>query len=229
MDDTLTASMPAHTGRRARWGAVSHRTLLDALAASVPVSPYDWADAALVTGLLRPVTWDRHGLWSSIASTTHAALAARTARVVRPVVSDVTTVRQAARRGGRERAAFEVLVPTARLAAATGLSEDLCASLTGALGHRAPEAVALARTVWRTALLVASSDRRRAQLRVRVPDSPLAGVLVRAGELLDVEARHHRTRDRVHFVTVDDPTDAVAVLRAVGAGPRAEAWVRGRC
>ncbi|WP_143740265.1 hypothetical protein [Micromonospora echinospora] len=212
--------------RHGRWGAITHRTLLDALAASVPATPFAWADAALVTGLLRPVPWDCAGHWASVASTIYAQLAIRTARVIRTAVPEVTTTCQPSRRAGAGRASFEVLVPASELKAATDLLQQLRTSLPGKLHRQCPDAMPLARTVWRTSLLVSSSDRRRTQLRVRVPDALLSDVLVRAGRLLDVDVRHHRARQHVHVVTVDDPRDAVTVLRAVGAGPRAEAWVQ---
>ncbi|SCL16566.1 hypothetical protein GA0074694_1667 [Micromonospora inyonensis] len=212
--------------RHGRWGAITHRTLLDALAASVPVMPFAWADAALVTGLLRPVQWDCAGQWASVASTIYAELAIRTASVIRTAVPEATTTCQPSRRAGADRASFEVLVPASELKAATDLLQQLRSSLPGKLHRQCPDAVPLARTVWRTSLLVSSSDRRRTQLRVRVPDALLSDVLVRAGRLLDVDVRHHRARQHVHVVTVDDPRDAVTVLRAVGAGPRAEAWVQ---
>jgi hypothetical protein len=218
----LAAEAPA-----ARRGPVQHRQLLDAIAASVPFDELPQIEAATVTRLLRAVPWyERHDQMSLLA-TYYPTLAARAARVIHQCCPGARVVSLARRPGRETRKRFELLVPAAAMNDITVWLHLLwqAASRRVTASTRHDLRVAAARTMWRAALLVASSDRNRAQLRVRVPHSAVVHTLAEAGRALHVEVKEHRGQSGYHFITVDDPADAVRLLRAVGAGSHADAWV----
>jgi hypothetical protein len=210
----------------ARWGTVRYRQMLRAVAAAASGDANPAAEAATVTRLVRPVAWDRRGTHMSMLSTPFVTLATRTARQLSPGASGITVLRQPARRQRTDNPRFEVLVPVSMMDTVAAALATHWQETVDRLSRPSPHTASIARTVWRAALLVSSSDRRRSQLRVSVPCASTAAVLSAAGSALAVAVATHRRRGGSHFVTVDDPADAVRLLRAVGAGPAAEAWVK---
>ncbi|MDG4765965.1 hypothetical protein O7632_17930 [Solwaraspora sp. WMMD406] len=211
-----------------RWGAIPHRRLLDAVAAAVPVDRLPRVETATVTHLLRPVPWQRRSGLVSMASTSYPALAQRIATVIHGEFTGVRVATTEPVRGRDGRQRFDVLVPTPQAAEVAGWLDRLWQAATTQVGsHARPEQrIPTARTMWRAALLVASGAQRRTQIRVRVPDPGALAALAAAGDALGLSVRQHLRRGNSYFVTVDDPAESVQLLRIVGAGPHAEAWVR---
>jgi len=203
---------------------------LAAIAASVPSDPLRTVEAAVVTHLLRPTPWHfpSHVRLTSVASTCYPALTQRVAEVLAERFSGIRIARQLSSRASDDRPRFDVLVPSLSPNEITDVLADLWAAVPPLFDARIPSRnhAAAACTVWRSALLVASSDRRRTQLRVWLPDTQSVMVLRRAGAALGVSVASHRRRGDFYFVTVDDPADSITLLRRVGAGPHADAWVQ---
>jgi len=211
-----------------RWGAIPHRRLLDAVAAAVPADRLPRVETATVTHLLRPVPWQRRSGLVSLVSTAYPALAHRVATVVDgefPGVRIATTARMS---GRDDRDRFDVLVPSGRADEVLGWLARLWQTAAEQVGPHARPGLRTpaARTMWRAALLVANGSRRRSQVRVRVPDPAALTALTQAGDALGLAVHQHVRRGNSYFVTVDDPAQSVQLLRIVGAGPHAEAWVR---
>ncbi|WFE28296.1 hypothetical protein O7623_03535 [Solwaraspora sp. WMMD791] len=211
-----------------RWGAIPHRRLLDALAAAVPADRLPRVEAATVTHLLRPVPWQRRTGLVSLVSTGYPALAQRVATVIDAEFPGVRVATTAPLRGRDDREQFDVLVSAADAAEVTAWLDRLWQAAAWQVGPqvRAGQRTSTARTMWRAALLVANGSRRRSQIRVRVPDPGALTALADAGDALGLTVHQHLRRGNSYFVTVDDPTQSVQLLRLVGAGPHAEAWVR---
>ncbi|MFY1637443.1 hypothetical protein ACN27F_29935 [Solwaraspora sp. WMMB335] len=218
---------PATSARR---GRVGHRQLLDAIAASVPSDRLPEVETATVTRLLRAVPWYERSDLVSLVATYYPALAMRTARVISQRTPDIRVVNRARRPGRDTRTCFELLLPAATLTELTVWLREQWELVGRRVGPyaRHDRRVAAARTMWRAALLVSSSDRRRSQLRVRVPEPMVMRTLGNAAAALGVQVTENRCRSTYHFVTVDDPAHSVRLLRAVGAGTHAEAWVATR-
>jgi hypothetical protein len=211
-----------------RWGAIPHWRLLDAVAAAVPADRLPRVETATVTHLLRPVPWQRRTGLVSLVSTAYPALAQRVATVVDGEFPGVRVATTPPARGRDERDQFDVLVPAGQLGPITGWLDRLWQAAVGQVGpHARPDRrSATARTMWRAALLVANGSRRHSQLRVRVPDPGALAALAEAGQALGLTVHQHLRRGNSYFVTVDDPAESIRLLRIVGAGPHAEAWVR---
>ncbi|WP_326553440.1 hypothetical protein [Micromonospora sp. NBC_01813] len=211
-----------------RWGAIPHRRLLDAVATAVAADRMPRVEAATVTHLLRPVPWQRRTGLVSLVSTAYPALARRIATVIDDEFPGVYVATTPPARGRDERDQFDVLVPATNADEVSDWLDRLWQAAAGQVGpHARPgNRAATARTMWRAALLVANGSRRRSQIRVRVPDPRALTALTEAGEALGLTVAQHLRRGNSYFVTVDDPAQSVQLLRIVGAGPHAEAWVR---
>ncbi|MFY1631697.1 hypothetical protein ACN27F_00210 [Solwaraspora sp. WMMB335] len=211
-----------------RWGAIPHRRLLDAVAAAVPADRLPRVETATVTHLQRPVPWQHRTGLVSLASTSYPALARRIAGVVDTEFPGVRLATTEPARGRDDRDRFDVLVPSGHADEVIFWLDRLWQAATVQVGSRTRDAqrIPTARTMWRAALLVANGSRRRSQLRVRVPDPGALAALADAGAALGLTVRRHLRRGNSYFVTVDDPMESIHLLRTVGAGPHAEAWVR---
>ncbi|WP_432827588.1 hypothetical protein [Dactylosporangium sp. CA-092794] len=221
---------PAARPPQVHRGAIQHRQLLDAIAASVPFDRLPEVETATVTRLLRAVPWYDRGDLVSLVATYYPALAVRAARYIGQRCPSARVVSRARRPDRENRVRFEVLVPAAELSVLTGWLRERWAVAAARVTarNRQDDRLAAARTMWRAALLVSSSDRRRAQVRIRVPDAEVLHTLADAGEALELRVTEHRCQSDYHFLTVDDPAHAIRLLRAVGAGGHAEAWVARR-
>jgi hypothetical protein len=214
---------------RPRWGVISHRRLMDAIVASVPRDPLQRIEAAVVTHLVRQVVSRPVGSApsTSVATTYHWALATRVAEVIKCRFAAATITCQPHGRSPDNRVRFDVEVPSAPTEEVAKWLNELWKAVPPRVEPEVSQhgRAAAARTIWRAALLVSSSYPRRAQIRIWLPDAESVSVLCRGGDALGVTVTPHRRRRNCHLVTVDDPAESIQLLRAVGAGPHADAWV----
>ena len=129
------------------------------------------------------------------------------------------------RRNGQSQ--WDVLVPTDRLPEIRAWRRQQWQRMATHIVHgdETGQSRSAARILWRAALLVASSGQRRWQVRVCVPDARDLNLFRMSGALLGLPTGSRSRPGSLHVVTVDGAA-ARRLLREVGAGWMADAWVR---
>jgi hypothetical protein len=205
---------------------VRYRCLLDAISVCPPRGWSPNIEVATVTHLLRPARWGKRTGLTSVVTSCYGDIAVSAAERIDQAFPGVHFAIDSPSHASPDREQFEVLVATSSV---PDVSEWLAGLWNAAIDEVGSSGcpsrrAAAARTIWRAALLVSSSSRRRGQIKVSVPDVVAVAVLERAAEALGAAVRGRRRPDRSYVATVDDATDAVSLLRTVGAGAYAEAW-----
>ena len=223
--------MPSYSGPGRRplptsRGAIQHHQLLDAVAGSVPADRFPEIETATLTRLQHAVPCIEGRELMSVIATYHQALAVRAYGVIGPRWPSVRLIGRAPRVARETRPRYELIVPAAHLGELEAwLHRHWTEAARLVADDGRPESRrAAARTMLRAALLVSSSNRTRAQIRLRVPDPDTMRTLADAGQALQLDTTGHRAQGGHLFLTVDDRAQMIRLLRAVGAGSWAEAW-----